>query len=374
MAKRLQKKVLAHVKSLPLTHSSIDSCQLLRPGLSEPDAKAAAFLLQNESATIATTLGFANLDGKTRKAISTCRTSLKEKIDSRCGGVKLYEKRVNIAEARKELVNVVRGHEEPDDNSTFIHDNNKISSLVYAPALVGNNAHKVAVEAFASEKHRLGCKDQEYVDLLQKVTNTRRLMKDNWGKKEAFLQSFQPTVNQVSFSALLRNGVLDKDSNALLAYANCFFFEEQMMKANLQVVYYKSDDIFPQSANLAEYERYPETEARLRFEARREESEGKESRRKEMAARRYMEERDKTLHLMAKAWLNPDHEVSKIMLSQIKSKVDVDDEKRKKRNKKSSESRRKSYWKKKKAEIDDELEELVEEAFGIVKQQIVKFV
>ena len=379
MVKWLQTKVLDHVESLPLTHSSIDSWQLLRPGLSAPDAKAAAFLLQNKQPTIFTTLRISK-DNRAEKALQSCRKESKKKIDSHCdGGVNLYTKRVNIAAARKQIVDTIHGHEEPDDNSTFIFDAHKLSTLVYTPALAGNNEYKVAVEAFASEKHRLKCTDQEYIELKSKVTSTKRSMNEIWGKKTDWWQSFQPRASQISFSALLVPGVSDEDSGALLAWAKSFFYEEQMIEANLQILYYKSN-ISPQIVNLEEYERYPETEERLRFEAEREEMEGVAYRdddtghhRKGRAARRYLVERNKTLYLMANAWLNPEHEVSKIMLSQFKSKVDADDEKRKKKNEKRR-KRNKERREKKKSEIDAELEELKEKAFGILKQQIVKFI
>ena len=379
MGKWLQTKVLAHVNSLSSNHPSINSYQHLTHGLALPDAKAAAFLLQNKPAKIASTLGINN-DKRTGSALKSCRDSLKKKIDSRCdGGVKLYTKRVNIAEAMKEHNNLVHGHEEPDDNSTFIFDGLKLSSIVYAPALIGNNKHKAAALAYASEKHRgLGMKDQEYVELLNKFCNTKKTMKEIWEKKAAWQQSFQPTATHISGSALLVKGLSDKNSEAFLAYANIFFHEKQMMDANLQVLYY-DNDITPQSADLEEYERYPETEERLRFEALREEMEGVTAkddlarhRRKQAAAHRYIAERNKTLYLMAKAWLNPDHEASKIMLSQIKSKVDAEDEKRKKKNeRKNKSSRKRRKEKKADADIDDEL---VEKAFGLLKQQIVKFV
>ena len=374
----LQTKLSAHVGNLSSDNSIIDSCQLLRPGLSVPDAKVAAFILQNKTGTIVSTLQAAGVqisnDRKTEAALYRYRNVIKKKIESHCdGGVKLYEKRMNIAEAGKVYDNLVHGHEEPDDNSTFIHDDNKISPLVYIPALIGNNMYKEALEAMALAKHRLKSTSPEYIELNDKVANKKKLMTKNWEKKTDWWHSFQPRTSQISFPALLVPGVSDEESEAFLAWAKSFFFEEQMMKANLQVVYYKSDDIFPQSANLAEYERYPETEARLRFEARREESEGVTRnaslyQKQSSAAHRYIAERNKTLYLMAKAWLNPDHEASKIMLSQFKSELDADDEKRKKRNEKQRIRR-----KKKKSEIDDELEELVEEAFGLLKQQIVRF-
>ena len=75
------------------------------------------------------------------------------------------------------------------------------------------------------------------------------------------MQSFQQgeaAFTEISFPALLRDGVSDTERDVFWAYAVSVFSEEQMMHANLQVIHYQSE-FWPQSENLEESERYFET-------------------------------------------------------------------------------------------------------------------
>ena len=168
-------------------------------------------------------------------------------------------------------------------------------------------------------------------------------------KKAHWMQSFQQgeaAFTEISFHALLRDGVSDTERDVFLAYAVSVFSEEQMMDANLQIIHYQSE-FWPQSQNLEESERYFERDNRLRYV-----------------------ERAKTLFLIAKKLLNPDDEAAKIMLKQFKNKVDEDEEKRKK---KKDEKIKRQKQKSKFAGGEFTWNELEEAAFGLLKQKTLKF-
>eukprot|EP00985_Skeletonema_marinoi_P034146 scaffold43260_cov183-Skeletonema_marinoi.AAC.1 len=108
----LQQRILGHVERLPSDHLTIHSCQLLLPGLSDIESKAAAFILQNQGNEIASALGIP-LDKRFNNALVSCRKPFKKKIESHCGGLELYTQNMSIAKARKEYDIFVRDNEEP---------------------------------------------------------------------------------------------------------------------------------------------------------------------------------------------------------------------------------------------------------------------
>ena len=374
----LKNSVSGHICNLSSDHPTIDSSVLLVPSLSIIESKEAAFLLQNDCNEIASALQISSTDSSFLGSLKRYRAEVKKTIESRGGGFELYTKNKNVLQARKEISTFIRGFEECiEDSKTLLFNGQRVTTSLYLPLCLVNKRYKQTSEAFAGEKGRLASNSAEYVRLKNTANDNKRAVLETRSKKTIWMQSLQQgnaVLTRISLSELLRDGVSGKQSAALSAYANSVFYDEQMTDANLLELRDKSE-FWPQFSHLEEFEGYLEREERLSFLANRQELEGVRRRddktgykRRYRALHRYKVERAKKLFLLAKRLLNPDHEVAKIMLNQFKDDVEAYEKEKKQKN----EKWRIGNSKRKASNINIELIELEDAAFGLLKQKILK--
>jgi len=353
------------------------------PGLSDSKAKIAAFTFQNPPIKIAACLGLA-CDKSLRENHQSLRTKMRKEIDSGGGGFDVYEQTVKNAQARIKYLEFITGHEEPINNTMeLLCNGNEVTTSDFLPLQMINNLHKQARENWESVKGIHGYTSVEYINLKAKSGNTKNAVLETRVKKADWMQSFQQqTTTRISLPELLREDVPDIAKEVLWAYASSVMHDEQMVNANLNGLLNKST-FWPQLQGLDEYERCLEREHRLRYLEAHEEMEGVRrvddrtgQTRLNRNMARYKSERAKTLLLYATRWMNPDHEVAKIMLKQFKNVVDADEEKSRKRKEKQKQKDRERYVKseseKRFAGGVFTLNELEEAANKLLKQKTLK--
>lgn len=378
----LTRDVKSFVENLPTDHPSINSCHSLQR-LTVIDSKIAAFILQNDRAGIADWLDRPN-DDSLNVAFHRYRKSKEWKamIERQEGGnLDNYTQTLNIAKARKVYADFVRGYEERSNDNTLLFNGNEFTWPFYYPLRSLNNLYENALVEMARAKHTLpSSTSAEYCTLNNKIGNSKievlkvRVKRDQWF--DSFQQKGDTTaLTDILITDLLFDDVSDKDKDAFCAYMASVFEDDQMTHADRLVAHYKSK-FWPQLQHqeLEECERFFETHYRERILELR-----AAGRKFTWPMRKYKEQRRKTLLFIASRVLNPDHHAAKILLAQIKTRVDADEEESKKKSKKKSEMIKKQRMKRKLSESKSQFaggdftwDELEEAAFELLKQKTVK--